>query len=454
MPDRIKSRPIAGPYRSPTLAAARWFHHFWQERLTEPGRWVLGVSMAWGLAGGFPEVMIGMAGFTITTAIIFMVIATAIVRRPKLHVQRSLPMRCVAGSTIDMVLTLTNVARHPVLDVSAYEYRLNPKLKLTSPPDYVVALVPKESKSLTYRLAAAERGCYRLAGPSSLSCFPFGLTQSCRFHRQEHRLLVYPAFQRLKRLDVPTGQKHQPGGIVLTSQVGESMEFIGNREYRPGDRLRDLHPRSWARVGYPVVKQFQQEFLTRIAILVDTFPPPDSPPHSPLAPGNPPTSRASASAFLTRILDPKHQAKAYAKSLLEANLSLAASVADYLARQEYVIDLFAAGPELYHFQAGRSLAYFENILDILACIDPCPTDPIQRLSPMFSRELNQVSSVIVLLLNADDHRRDMVQRILDAGVQCKTILLSDRHAPADLVGLGRHARLVTLDQVQRGLESL
>jgi uncharacterized protein (DUF58 family) len=137
-------------------------------------------------------------------------------------------------------------------------------------------------------------------------------------------------------IDLPVGRKYQPGGLHLVSHVGDSEEFIGNREYRPGDRLRDIHHAAWARTGFPIVREFQEEYLCRIAMIVDTLAPP----------------RDTA-----------------ARQDLEAALSLAAAIADALSRQEYVVDLFAAGPDLYHFQAGRGLAYLDNILDILACLE-------------------------------------------------------------------------------------
>jgi uncharacterized protein (DUF58 family) len=254
------------------------------------------------------------------------------------------------------------------------------------------------------------------------------LAQSRRFSKDPRRLIVYPPFHHLRELELPVSQRYQPGGIVLTSNVGESMEFIGNREYRPGDRLRDLHPRSWARVGYPVVKQYQEEFLTRVAILLDTY-----------VPFAPPRSFR----LMSRSDDP-----------LEANLSMAAAIADYLARQEYIVDLFAAGPELYYFQAGRSLGFLDNILDILACIERCPTDPLETIGPRFNQELAQISTVIVLLLDWEPRRQAFLDSIRRAGVQVKPILISDRHKLEDLGSAGSTARVLTPRQVRQGVEVL
>jgi len=230
-------------------------------------------------------------------------------------------------------------------------------------------------------------------------------------------LLVYPAFHPLQELNIPAGMRYQPGGLALTSQVGQSMEFIGTREYQPGDRMRDLHPRSWARVGYPVVRQYQEEYLTRIAMIVDTYVP---------------TPRG--------------------RPALEATLSTAAAIADYLARQEYIVDLFAAGPELYVFQAGRSLGYLDNILDILACIDACPTDPMDTIAPRLHEQLRQTSTVICLMMRWDTTRQQFVRDIGELGVATHTIVVADdkqeRPTSADEV------RWLTVSELEDGVEQL
>jgi hypothetical protein len=180
-------------------------------------------------------------------------------------------------------------------------------------------------------------------------------------------------------------------------------------------------------VGFPVVKQYQQEFLTRVAILLDTY-----------VPGSVSALRRSGGPD-----DP-----------LEANLSMAAAIADYLARQDYIVDLFAAGPELYYFQAGRSLGFVDNILDILACIERCPTDPLETIGPRFNQELTQISTVIVLLLDWEPRRQAFVETVRRSGVRVKPILVSDRHTLDDLAGTGSAARVVTPRQVKAGIDSL
>ncbi len=47
------------------------------------------------------------------------------------------------------------------------------------------------------------------------------------------------------------------------------MELIGVRPYRMGDTVRDLHAKSSARLGVPVVREYVQEYFTRIGVVLD-----------------------------------------------------------------------------------------------------------------------------------------------------------------------------------------
>ncbi|MFW5857999.1 MAG: DUF58 domain-containing protein, partial [Planctomycetota bacterium] len=333
--------------------ADRRLQYAWKQKITRAGRTVLLVLFATAMAG----TLVGLNSPLYHFAVFLVAFAVAgrlsqIAFRPKVRATRTLPDRTAAGARIEVTARLTNEGRLSAFDLAATEKA--PPLEVAADPEpvYLDLLRPGETRTVTYGLTPAKRGVYEFDGPAVLSAFPFGVYHATRETPAPHRLLVYPRFAHLADIDLPTGRRHQPGGLQLVSRTGDSEEFIGNREYRSGDRIRDLDHRAWARVGRPVVREFQQEYLTRIALVVDTF-------------VDAPLSRYGLSTF-----DPVRRRRA---ADLEAGVSLGAGVAEALSRREYVIDLFAAGPDLYHFQAGRSLAYLDNILDVLACIEPCPT---------------------------------------------------------------------------------
>lgn len=93
----------------------------------------------------------------------------------------------------------------------------------------------------------------------------------------QHRKKLYGEVISLpRRYPVPpphwVSERHfHRGGLTRAAAVGDSEEFIGLREYRPGDPLRHIHWRSFAKRGTPVVKEYQDEYFDRHALVIDTF---------------------------------------------------------------------------------------------------------------------------------------------------------------------------------------
>jgi len=78
-----------------------------------------------------------------------------------------------------------------------------------------------------------------------------------------------------------------------------------------------------------------------------------------------------------------------------------ASVADFFSRSDYIVDIFAAGPDIYEVSAGRSLAYLENILDVLACLEPCSEAAFDVVGPALFEKLGQITSVVAVVQDWD-----------------------------------------------------
>src|SRR5262249_5934291 len=156
-------------------------------------------------------------------------------------------------------------------------------------------------------------------------------------------ILVLPRRYPLPSIAFPGTLKYQEGGVALASSVGRSEEFVSLREYRRGDPLRHIHWRSWAKAGKPIVKEFEDEFFVRHALVLDTVTPY---PHS--------------EAF-------------------EEAVSVAASFACTLQTQESLLDLLFVGLQAYCFTVGRGLAHTDQMLEILASVRPSAGKPFRDL---------------------------------------------------------------------------
>ena len=123
-------------------------------------------------------------------------------------------------------------------------------------------------------------------------------------------------------------------GIPLSSSTGDAIEFVGTREYREGDPVRE-HP---------------------LAVLG---------PARRTGGEGVPGGVLRAHRARPRHLRAGEPTPAEERSF-EAAISVLASIADHYSRSDFVVDILAAGPEVYEVSAGRSLAYLDNILDVLA----------------------------------------------------------------------------------------
>jgi len=108
-----------------------------------------------------------------------------------------------------------------------------------------------------------------LRGVEISSRFPFGLARkSIRFDQPE-KILVRPARVTLAgpALDRLVG----PGvhGARTTPRVGHAEEFIGIREYKPGDSVRRIAWRASARTGELLVRQHAAPVPSRLRVVLD-----------------------------------------------------------------------------------------------------------------------------------------------------------------------------------------
>jgi uncharacterized protein (DUF58 family) len=189
------------------------------------------------------------------------------------------------------------------------------------------------------------------------------------------------------------GRRYQPGGIPLASTVGDSLEFVGVREYREGDPLRKIHWRSSARWGKPVVKEYLEEYFSRLALVLDTY--------------------------LPKRPSPKEVER------FEAAIVVLASLADHYGRSEDVVDILAAGPDLYEVSTGRSLGSLDNVLEVLAGLRSCPAPAFETIAPHLFDRLAHLSSVIAVLLDWDERREAFVRRLGQLGVSVHVLLVHE-----------------------------
>ena len=89
------------------------------------------------------------------------------------------------------------------------------------------------------------------------------------------------------------------------------------------------------------------------------------------------------------------------------------------------MDILAAGPEVYEVSAGRSLAYLDNILDVLAGLEPCPEAPFAAVAPALFDKLARITTVVAVLQDWDEARERFLREVKALGTAVHVIVVHD-----------------------------
>ncbi|HKJ92366.1 MAG TPA: DUF58 domain-containing protein [Longimicrobiales bacterium] len=113
------------------------------------------------------------------------------------------------------------------------------------------------------------RGVYRLEAVTLATSFPFGLFIKTRDVDVRGEVVVWPRRDRPVREPATGGRKARRHGQLAGEAAGSRGEFRGLREYRPGDDPRDVHWRSSARLGLPLVREYERDAGQTVWLCLD-----------------------------------------------------------------------------------------------------------------------------------------------------------------------------------------
>jgi len=104
-----------------------------------------------------------------------------------------------------------------------------------------------------------KRGVYPLGTVTLATSFPFGLFRKERDVELPGEAVVWPRADRPVREPRPAGERSRPPGERPAGAGGPRGEFRALRPFRPGDDPRDVHWRTTARAGAPVVREYERD---------------------------------------------------------------------------------------------------------------------------------------------------------------------------------------------------
>ena len=427
-------------------------------RLTNAGRLVVVVIFASALIGLDTTRTTLYQVFTFTLALFLLALGWSIFFRLRISANRLLPKFGTAGELVEYRLLLRNRSsriqkglslieqahaspptqeefvntpepgeeRRNIYDRTFLFYRwrwLLDKKRRLRPKEHPLPPLPAQAETeIRVNLQPLRRGYLHLKELCFVRPDPFNLYKAFFRLPLQDSLLVLPKRYEMPAVILPGSRKFKRGGIALASTIGESDEFISLRDYRPGDPLRHIHWKSWAKTGKPVVKEYQDEYFVRHALVLDTF-----------------------------------QKAAYSEIFEEA-VSLAASFAYTVRTQDSLLDLMFIGPEAYCFTAGRSLAHTEQMLEILASVAVCSDKDFEMLPPIVIERSSSLSGCICILLAWDTQRRDFVKTLQSLGLPVLVFVVTEQRPDIrhdeELQKIAASIHFLEAGKMQEGLNEL
>ena len=199
--------------------------------------------------------------------LIMIVLAYAAGRRP-LPVQGTRSdarPRLREGETVAMEVSLTAERR---LSTFILEEQLPPSLGISAQVP-VASLEAGESVSHAYSITCTRRGVYQLGPLVAKWGDPIGLTQREAVLAEPVELLVHPRIEDVQDRPLTRLFEDPPIRPPVSKPWPQGLEFYGMHQYSPGDDIRRIVWRAYARTGQLLVREAEQGITDKITIILD-----------------------------------------------------------------------------------------------------------------------------------------------------------------------------------------
>ena len=310
-----------------------WLRRFFQAKrrfkFAREGKWFIAIT----IGVGFAAINTGNnLLFLVLGMLLALFIASGIMSElalARLTLARQPPPRLHAGRPFLMGITLKNAKKRlPSFSIEIEDLLGGRPLDKKC---YFLKIPAGRQQSTSYRHTFPRRGRYPFTGFRVSTKFPFGLLRRSRDIEAPGEVIVFPA---VYDVPAPPPQAQSAFGEEARPRPGRRGDFLGLRDYRPGDDPRDVNWRKTAQRGRPVVREHQDEQQKRVTLQIDNGLP-------------------------TGAQMEEHEA-------LERAISLCASLAAHYIARGYTVRLSARGESI---APGAGPAHLARVLRCLALLE-------------------------------------------------------------------------------------
>jgi uncharacterized protein (DUF58 family) len=434
---------------------SKWLRH----RFSSAGFLLLSGLVASGVFGIDTRASLAYQIFSICLSILIIAILSSLMFRGNFSFRRQLPEYGTVTFPLNYKVTINNLNKSPHRDLTyvdelSYKFPSYELFKSTRDPEDArrnwvdrkigyprlmsllqksrggslswidIDLIPAEDEiEVTMNFVPLRRGYLYFSKSSIARPDPFGLFRAIISKNNPEKILILPKTYQVPQIRLKGHRKYQQGGINQASFIGDSQEFMSLRDYQPGDPMRSIHWRSYAKRSEPVVKEFRDEFFVRQGLILDTF-----------------IEDKSAYQF-------------------EEAVSMAASFATTVEDQDSLLDLMFVGTKSYRFTSGRSFDNAANMLELLACVTPCYDKDFVQLVELTGKHISELSGMIIILLDWDDKRQEMVKNFISSKIPVIVFVIQDTKTqqtllPGPLQLTPESLIPLTVDNIQGALDKI
>ena len=267
---------------------------------------------------------------------------------------RHIPQRVEAGEPFSVEINITKtqgLTSGWALTVEDYVYPLESETPVPGfhPRVWFLRAVSGHTIHGNYRAMIAQRGRYRFGALKLSTRFPLGLFELNRFFVHDADLIVFP---RLGKLNI---RRDSQSFVAPNSQTMwksrtnmQGSEYHSLRDFRPGDNPRWIHWRTTARVGEPMIREFDDHQRQKVIVVLD--------PWIPKAP---------------TLQETDH---------VELAVSCATTLCTHFTRSGHAeVQLLVGSPAIEVVQGMSSHVLLQRMLDLLATVHPSSNTSLNDL---------------------------------------------------------------------------
>jgi uncharacterized protein (DUF58 family) len=326
-------------------------------------------------------------GWALIVALLLSILWLSLSTRGLKFSRSALGGRAQVGERIEERLALENHSLVPKLWVQVSDGSTLPGHHA----GYVSSVGPHQRIAWRARTVCQRRGRYTLGPVTATTGDPLGLFKRVLALAPEHQLLVLPAVLPLSTFALHPGV--MPGrGRGSQRSLQTTTNVVTVRNYVPGDGLTRIHWPTTARLNQLMVKEFDLDPTIDVVLLLD--------------------------------LDPDVQAGEGDGSTEEYGVTIAASIASYLLRQqELSVALSVSGSQEASLLPDRGERQLDRALEVLAVVHPKRSEPLARALASEETRLARNTVLVVITPSTELDWPEVLHHLQRRGVRPLVILL-------------------------------